>query len=486
MSKRLVSALLAASLAAGTAAARPPDLPVDTKEICVPGVAQEESAAPPTCPACVAPGDFEAARRMYLIGERCRKAGDLDMARNCYEESYRICPVGAYADRATWRLEQVKAARAARDQSDIAEEQEAKEQPATSAPRPASGLIRECDDDVRRLGETRKMYFFGEYCRRSGDVEMAYRCYKEAHQICPSCSYGRKALTRMQQIDADRRGAGAAEEQEPTERELEREWRRFWYQDSPRHIPATPESKADARRRVLAARQLFRAAEAKRRAGDLDRAYQLYQQTHLQHPDCWFGRKAIERLTAIEQERYLGTVPASEEEELAPYTGEVSACDATRPVCLLPVLPAIDLEIVQALDRLLTETAEPPASIRLVMEERSAAGEEEAEAPVWPCRGAMPPEGPVSLFVEPPVRDLIVREARSGGGQPEAPACHDLSDWFVRAVRMMQGAGSLRIEAGRLGHLLSRGEVAVRDLGCALVHEGGRCYIVYPAPGGSR
>jgi hypothetical protein len=382
MSKRLVRALPVAAalcLAAGTAAARPPDLPVETKEVCVPVADNPVEGSSCLAPPTAAQVQHEQARQLYLIGERCRQAGDLDMAENCYEEVRRLCPrMAAWAQ---VRLLQVKAQRAAQSRSEDSEE--VSEPPALpsewdSNPGRRGGLFRETDADERRLAETRKLYLVGERCRRGGDLDMAYRWYEEAHQWCPHCAYGRKALRRMREIDAQRGEEGSGEEQEPPKKQ--------------------------------------------------DRK----------------GRGVVE---------------------------------------LVPVLPGIDPLIVDVFNRMLTETeSRRPADLVIVEEERSEAGsEEESESRYAPL--LLGTVAPASLFVAPPVRDLTVREEKGDcpTGQ-EARACHDLSDWFREAVRTMRGAGSLRVEAGRLGHLLSGGEAAVRELGCALVHEGGRCYVVYPAP----
>jgi hypothetical protein len=384
MSKRLVRALPVAALflAAGTAIAKPPDLPVDIQDICVPAVTEEtpvelDTRRPrtPTAPPTAEEMLRELARNLYQIGERCREAGDLDMAANCYEEAGRLCP--ALAKQARARLRQVQALRAAKTSPDTGEEAQ---EPPTLPPEWGGNPLRSdkllYETDRTRLAETRKLYLVGERCRRLGDLDMAYRWYEEAHGWCPNCAYGREALQRMRQIEGQR---GDSEEQEPKQK---------------------PSRK---RRRVVE---------------------------------------------------------------------------------LVPVLPEIDPLVVPAFNRLLAETAEArPAGVVIVEEERSAAGDEEESESNYPpfISGAVLSP---NLLVTPAVRDLVVREeTRDGPRCGAAPAGHDLSDWFREAVRTLRGVGSLRIEAGRLTHLLSGGESAVRELGCALVHEGGRCYVVYPAPG---
>jgi hypothetical protein len=46
---------------------------------------------------------------MYLIGERCRRVGDLDMASNCYREAQLLCPQSTAARQALKRLHQIEA-----------------------------------------------------------------------------------------------------------------------------------------------------------------------------------------------------------------------------------------------------------------------------------------------------------------------------------------------------------------------------------------
>src|SRR5205823_3022409 len=95
----------------------------------------------------------------------------------------------------------------------------------------------------------------------------------------------------------------------------------------------------------------------------------------------------------------------------------------------------------------------------------------------------IPPQAePPELFITPPAGDLMLREDVTAGPETAAPAaCEDLSDWLRQTVRLLKGgAGTLRIDAARLGRLMAQGEDALRELGCAVVHECGRSYVVYP------
>jgi hypothetical protein len=48
------------------------------------------------------------AKHLYRVGERCRRQGDLDMARNCYEEVCRIAPKSSYSILASAQLVRMK------------------------------------------------------------------------------------------------------------------------------------------------------------------------------------------------------------------------------------------------------------------------------------------------------------------------------------------------------------------------------------------
>src|SRR5262249_7034559 len=56
------------------------------------------------------------------------------------------------------------------------------------------------ETDLARLSEAKAMYYVGERCRRGGDLDMAYRCYEDAHHICPQCRHAKKALQRMRWV----------------------------------------------------------------------------------------------------------------------------------------------------------------------------------------------------------------------------------------------------------------------------------------------
>jgi hypothetical protein len=91
----------------------------------------EQSEAPVMPPASDTPGQGEtrdqgqsdsgnlaAARTMFQIGERCQRNGDLDMARNCYDETRQMAPHSRYGRLAARRITQIDALRSAEEASD--------------------------------------------------------------------------------------------------------------------------------------------------------------------------------------------------------------------------------------------------------------------------------------------------------------------------------------------------------------------------------
>ena len=467
--KRLACACLAGAvvcLAASRAAAHPPDLPVDTKDICVPcpdGECYELNTRKPCDPTSpmlseilsrfvqsftagfggvpVLDLDLEFfcstddspvasskavvaetvdavrrahARKIYLIGERCRRTGDLDMAENCYQETKLLCPGCDYARKAERRIKQVRARRAS-EREDIGEEAEpAKEEapkekgnydyevPPTSGPILSNnlelsfsarisrveymGMLPErmrgeklvFETDFAKLAEAKALYYVGERCRRGGDLKMAYRCYEDACRVCPQCRHGKKAQMRMRQIESRVREEG----QKPHELGQTFVSGEFLGVGAPSPRPEPPKF-------------------------------------------------------------YLGMFDDSRHDE--------------RP----PLPPTVNIEIVEEESRPMLE-----------------GDAEESDYPLTPSSQSEPS----TLYIAPAARDLrLSEEQEEKARNTDAPSCEDLSDWLPQAIRLMRGAGSLRIEASRLGRLMGRGESAVRALGCSIKHECGRSYVIYPA-----
>jgi hypothetical protein len=144
------------------------------------------------------------ARRMYKIGERCLRKGNLDMAYNCFQEAHLLAPTSSYGRRAIDRLSEIDECRVGQGST---EAQESGDAPAQDDAEAAAG----------RLHSARDMYRIGERCRKTGDLGMAVNCFREAEALCPGSTYARRAAHRIAEIEKQRSAdetAEPAEEQE--------------------------------------------------------------------------------------------------------------------------------------------------------------------------------------------------------------------------------------------------------------------------------
>jgi tetratricopeptide (TPR) repeat protein len=298
--------LLAAGFAASMAWCKPPDLPIDVKETCTPqcpnavpqesgtiftstgldergasvGVANSDAARQPKTMDADAYKAL-AAQSFYEIAQQCEAKGDLAMARNCYEEATRMGPQSEFGKLASRKLTAITVASG--ENRALRGGVEAEEEP------PLMKTTQEERLDAHRVQQCHTMLLMGIRFQRTGDLDNAYRCFEDAHVVCPACSYGQNALDRMRQIERTKSGGlqrreGGIEEQEPP---------------SDRRPPLTPDE-LDKRDQAEA---LFKLGERSRRAGNLETAYGLYQETHLVFPECFYGMRAIERMGEIETRR---------------------------------------------------------------------------------------------------------------------------------------------------------------------------------------
>lgn len=221
--------------------------------------------------------------------------------------------------------------------------------------------------------QARRMYERGERCRRRGDLDMAYGCFRETIRICPASAYSAKAADEARAIEAQRAAEEASEcpDEKPSETltddaelaELLRKADALRSQSPPcletapragARLAETPTPTA----RDLAeeqARRMYRKAGRSYRAGDLDRAYIRYQQTHLICPDSEYGRRAMERVFAIEQQLQGDAAGAAEEQEDRPGPGGKERKDRKTRKLLEdtePLQPVLDPFISADVDQL--------------------------------------------------------------------------------------------------------------------------------------
>jgi tetratricopeptide (TPR) repeat protein len=398
--------------------------------------------------------------------------------------------------------------------------------------------------DLQRLKDARDLYEIGERCRRNGDPDMASRFYKEAIEAHPASPFAHKATARIARMALRRHvEPGATEESETPaprpRRELQMlpQWCPLVPPVAPEVGPTGPASplpsddelsikraqelrersgqltdslpNANDDRQSMAAK-VFQVAEDSVSAGQLDTAYALFQQVHLICPDCKHGRRAIERMAEIERQRASKT-PAEEQEsprdEDIEYREILKLVKKQLPSNLMfgidrnaddvlsripspsngndtpaPPTDRIQLEIIEALDRVLQETTEAQPKITITEDESStpAPGDDEEEEEEEPLPN-VDRSAPVYVPADPR-RLRLVEDDDCCADMPAA--CLDMSDWLRQVTAGRPSGVHLRIDAARLGRLLAEGEDAVRRLGCELVSDGdGRSFVVYPASG---
>jgi len=143
--------------------------------------------------------------------------------------------------------------------------------------------------------------------------------------------------------------------------------------------------------------------------------------------------------------------------------------------------------MIEALDRVLQEITETPPTITVTTEESStpvSGSEEEQEPPLPPAVNALPN----SLVIPAALRKLrIVETSGEDCCEDDRLACLDLSDLVRQVVACRPTGVDLKIDAARVGRLISEGADGLRCLNCELISDDeGRSYVVYPATGGKR
>ena len=140
------------------------------------------------------------ANRIYRIGERCLNDGDIQTARNCFQEARERCPGSPVAYRATQQLaliEECIIMTSFLGQHPLSgcETQETKNTVQTSGWFGSACSQAQCQASVAsdRQGLAREMYQMAERNRAKGNLDLAYSCYEQTQQICPHSVWARKS-----------------------------------------------------------------------------------------------------------------------------------------------------------------------------------------------------------------------------------------------------------------------------------------------------
>jgi tetratricopeptide (TPR) repeat protein len=223
-------------------------------------------------------------RHFYAIAAHCEQNGDWEMARNCYEEAMRISPESTFGMLAAGRLHRLQGAEL---KEEVVQARFVGFQQPPQKPQEVPGEERM---EPRRMLESWRMLQVGESYRLAGDLDNAFRCFQDAHAICPASRYGQAAMGRMIEVERVR-----------SEQQMEQQRRRrapdCQDQDSTDRRPYFSEHELLQRERASA---LFFLAESYSRGGDARLAYTFFQESHLASPTSYHGMRAIERIHELE------------------------------------------------------------------------------------------------------------------------------------------------------------------------------------------
>src|SRR5262249_18985700 len=247
------------------------------------------------------------ARKMYLIGERCRRAGDFDMAENCYQETKLLCPGCDYARKADRRIRQVRALRAA-ESEDIGEESEPpkeEQEPAKkeSSKNPVPGLDGNWNYDVGPptvFPEYSGFTVGTEYWSNSHEKPQESAKKKSPKDPMPEPDYN----IQLRVPDVSRIGLGYRE----SEAALRERMRQEAAARGEKLLFETDMA------RLTEAKAMYYIGERCRRGGDLAMAYRCYEDAYRICPQCRHGKKALQRMRRVkelkQQELQQGSVPS--------------------------------------------------------------------------------------------------------------------------------------------------------------------------------
>ena len=165
-----------------------------------------------------------------------------------------------------------------------------------------------CEDAAKAQSDkarsAARLLQIGRACEQRGDFAMARNCYEEAARVCPDSQYALQANGRIAAIQAMNRpprpDSGGAEEQSVPPRDV------------------IHESRTDLLR-IQESHHMLQLGERYAAAGDLERAFRCFQESHAICPACRYGQQAMERMLRMEaNKKRLPTLGGVEEQEPLP------------------------------------------------------------------------------------------------------------------------------------------------------------------------
>jgi tetratricopeptide (TPR) repeat protein len=158
-----------------------------------------------------------------------------------------------------------------------------------------------------------KLYHIGVRCEMSGDYDMARNCFEEAVRVCPDCNYGHMANQKLASIKVaismiDKMLArsnlfgGVEEQTEPP---------------APQRQPIMEDRQS--LRRIHEAHRIFQIGQRYEASGQLDKAYQCYQEAHMICPASLHGQQALARVRQMQWQKTQQKEGGAEEQQPPPF-----------------------------------------------------------------------------------------------------------------------------------------------------------------------
>ncbi len=250
-------------------------------------------------------------------------------------------------------------------------------------------------DNLERLTEANELLELAEVLANEGDVEEALECCDRAAQLCPgSPTADRAADTKTELALGIVRPPSGGEETAEAEEETRFDWRMMWREmfesmglplkcnkeseilnlnRSPEQSEEQERNEAESGNREMV-RGLMKACHLLMSQGMQHEAAELARQAFALDPEFVQADPLIYKMHLLAASPPVDTSEASEP-PTCPYCGKAAqpirgivAEPEQKTTQLVPHLPDVDVDVVPALERVLTEEAQPTAGAEEVSE----------------------------------------------------------------------------------------------------------------------
>ncbi len=145
--------------------------------------------------------DAAGSRRMYLIGQRCLKDGDIKTAIACFTEAQLRCPICPHGKKASQRLAEIEMQKSESEEAEPRKGQEILG-PSSSqiCPRLRNRKPTRQEFRLRRLGRAQKMFHQGQKCLAKRDYDQALVYFQKTRRLCPRSDYAVRAAWHLRNL----------------------------------------------------------------------------------------------------------------------------------------------------------------------------------------------------------------------------------------------------------------------------------------------